>query len=343
MKRFREFLSKYGQGVLILIVTLLILKSGLGYISYEVFNLKRDVRDIYRIISGKADKRDEMPRLPSRVKFCGRTIFFDENQDLRERVEKEFYNYLGQPNLLIFYAKMKAKYFPLIEKKLRENDLPDDLKFIVMLESKFDPNAVSKKEAVGIWQLMAGTARALRLRVDTWVDERLDPIRSTEKILKLFKELYSRFDDWFLVLAAYNWNPKDVEELIKKQGERDYFKLIFNKETDRYNPQAIAIKIIFSNLEEYGICLSREDGYQFPEFEETTILVKNWLTVKEIARASGSYFREIKLLNPWIKNDRLPKGKYKIRLPDGKKEVFAMNFKGKIIKENRGGRMDGEM
>lgn len=334
MKRFREFLSKYGQGVLILIVTLLILKSGLGYISYEVFSLKRDVRDIYRIISGKADKRDETPRLPFSVEFCDRTIYFSENQDLRERVEKEFYNYLGQPNLLILYAKLAAKYFPIIERELRENDLPDDLKFITILETKLDHTAVSGKGATGIWQLIAATAKRLGLKINQWVDERLDPIRSTESVIKLFKELYSRFNDWFLVLAAYNWNPKGVEDSIKGQGERDYFKLIFNKETDRYDPQAIAIKIIFSDLETYGICLEKGDGYKFPEFEETTVLVKNWLTVKEIARASNSYFREIKLLNPWIKNDRLPKGKYKIRLPDGKKEVFAANFKGKIIKEN---------
>ncbi len=309
----------------------MVLKVGLLYLYHEVNVLNHEVGQMAEVTNfPKTKGSDSDQSFPTQIAFCGRVISFN-NPELRERVEQEFYSYLAGRELLILVAKRTGKYFPLIASKLAEANLPDDLKFIAVVESWLNPRAVSRKQAVGIWQLRRETARGLKLKVNRWVDERLDPALSTEAAIKLLQQLFERFNDWPLALAAYNWRPAEVSRSLETQAETDYFRLSLTDETERYLPRILAIKIIFSNPENYGVDLDQSDFYQAAAFDEVSIRINHWLRVREIAQAANSSYREIKVLNPWIKKDRLPPGKYRLHLPPSQKEVFSVNFKGLVI------------
>ncbi|CUQ66213.1 lytic transglycosylase domain-containing protein [Candidatus Nitrospira inopinata] len=254
-------------------------------------------------------------KLPEKMTFAGMPVPLD-NWQVRERIEYEFYQFLANEGESIILAKRTGRCFPPAEKQLADAGLPDDLKYMLLVESKCIAAAYSKAKASGPWQFIPSTGRRYSLKSDAVLDERRNLELSTEaavKYLSYLKDFHQ--NDWFLAMASYNAGEERVRKLLKEQRVSDYWKLHAPRETMRYVPRIIAAKEIYSQPEKY-LGLSKKDLYLPLEAETVTVNVKEpQRTLTSIAEEFGTYFLELKLLNPEFKKDVLPRGTYQIRVP----------------------------
>jgi membrane-bound lytic murein transglycosylase D len=255
-------------------------------------------------------------RLPDSLAFAGTTVPLAQ-WDVAERLEREFYLALSQPASVIFWLKRSARYFPYIEEQLQAAGLPEDLKYVAVVESALRPRAYSWAHASGIWQFIADTGRRYRLRVTTAWDERRDLERSTAAAIAYLKDLHRRFNDWPLALAAYNAGEGRVETALKRQGVADYYRLALPAETERYLFRILAAKLILEDPGHHGFQVPLEERYAPHPTDTVSVRIVGHLQVQELAAASGSFYREIKALNPAIMGDILPEGLYDVRIPRG--------------------------
>jgi len=254
-------------------------------------------------------------KLPDKLTFAGQTIPLDK-WHVRERIEFEFYQFLASQGESIILAKRTGRCFPPAEKQLAEAGLPDDLKYILLVESKCISAAYSKAKASGPWQFIPSTGRRYRLKSDAVRDERRNLEMSTEAAVKYLKYLKDfQQNDWFLAMASYNAGEERVRKLLKEQKITDYWKMHGPRETMRYVPRIIAAKEIYSQPEKY-LGLSKKDLYTPLETETIMVDVKeSRRPLTSIAEEFGTYFLELKMLNPEFKKDVLPRGTYQIRVP----------------------------
>lgn len=197
-------------------------------------------------------------------------------------------------------------YFPLFEQKLDNHDIPLEMKYLAIVESALNPKARSRVGATGLWQFMYGTGREMKLKIDSYVDERSDIIKSTEAACKYLNRLYSIYEDWDLALAAYNSGPGNVNKAIRRSGgHRNYWNLrsYLPRETAGYVPAFLATMYIFEYAEEHGI---RGKKAERNYFETDTIHVKSLITFNQIAELTGMDKEEIALLNPSYKLEAIP-------------------------------------
>ena len=254
-------------------------------------------------------------KLPDKITFAGMPVPL-ENWQVKERIEYEFYQFLEDQGESIVLAKRTGRCFPPVERQLAEAGLPDDLKYMLLVESKCISAAYSRAKASGPWQFIPSTGRRYRLKSDAVRDERRNLELSTEaavKYLKYLKDLQE--NDWFIAMASYNAGEKRVRKLLKEQKISDYWKMHGPRETMRYVPRIIAAKEIYSQPEKY-LGLTKEDLYTPLETETVTINVKeSKRALTAVAEEFGTYFLELKMLNPEFKKDFLPRGTYQIRVP----------------------------
>ena len=254
-------------------------------------------------------------KLPDKLTFAGQPVPLD-NWQVRERIEYEFYQFLEDQGESIILAKRTGRCFPPAERQLAEAGLPDDLKYMLLVESKCIAAAYSKAKASGPWQFIPSTGRRYRLKSDAVRDERRNLEMSTEAAVKYLKYLKDfQQNDWFIAMASYNAGEERVRKLLKEQKITDYWKMHGPRETMRYVPRIIAAKEIYSQPEKY-LGLSKKDLYIPLETETITVQVKeSQRTLTSIAEEFGTYFLELKMLNPEFKKDVLPHGSYQIRVP----------------------------
>lgn len=254
-------------------------------------------------------------KLPDKITFAGLPVPLD-NWQVRERIEYEFYQFLEDQGESIILAKRTGRCFPPAEKQLADTGLPDDLKYMLLVESKCISAAYSKAKASGPWQFIPSTGRRYRLKSDAVRDERRNLEMSTEaavKYLKYLKEYQN--NDWFLAMASYNAGEERIRKLLKAQNITDYWKMHGPRETMRYVPRIIAAKEIYSQPEKY-LGLTKNDLYTPLETETITVSVKeSQRALTSIAEEFGTYLLELKMLNPEFKKDMLPRGNYQIRVP----------------------------
>jgi membrane-bound lytic murein transglycosylase D len=219
-------------------------------------------------------------------------------------------------------------YFPLFEEHLDNYDIPLEMKYLAIVESALNPRARSKVGATGLWQFMYGTGKMYKLDVSSYVDERSDPIKSTEAACKYLSKLYDIFGDWDLALAAYNSGPGNVNKAIRRSGGyKNYWNIRRNlpRETAGYVPAFLATMYLFEYAEEHGIKAQKVDRTYF---ETDTIHVKSLITFDQISALVGVGVEELKVLNPSYKLNIIPyvKGKdYALRLPKTAMGKFVTN------------------
>ena len=254
-------------------------------------------------------------KLPDKLTFAGQPVPLD-NWQVRERIEYEFYQFLEDQGESIVLAKRTGRCFPPAERQLAEAGLPDDLKYMLLVESKCISAAYSKAKASGPWQFIPSTGRRYRLKSDAVRDERRNLEMSTEAAVKYLKYLKDfQQNDWFMAMASYNAGEERIRKLLKDQKITDYWKMHGPRETMRYVPRIIAAKEIYSQPEKY-LGLSKKDLYIPLETETITVNVKETQrALTSIAEEFGTYFLELKLLNPEFKKDFLPHGTYQIKVP----------------------------
>jgi membrane-bound lytic murein transglycosylase D len=199
----------------------------------------------------------------------------------------------------------RLTYFPLFEQKLKEHGLPDDLKYLSVVESALNATAVSRVGATGLWQFMPSTGSEYGLRSNSAVEDRSNPVKSTDAAMRYLKELYRQFDDWALALAAYNSGPTRVNSAIKRAGSRNFWNIMrfLPQETRNYVPAFIAATYICNYFPVHGI---RPYDPDLDEQMTNFINVYEGISFRDIADATGVSYTTIKTLNPGFKRDYVP-------------------------------------
>jgi membrane-bound lytic murein transglycosylase D len=222
--------------------------------------------------------------------------------------------------------RRKNIYFPLFEKYLAKYGLPDELKYLSIIESGLNPKAISRARAAGLWQFMAPTGRMYGLHADWYTDDRMDPEKSTDAACRYLRDLYNMFNDWELALASYNAGPGNVKKAIRRSGYKNTFWEIYPnlpRETRSYVPQFVAMIYTMNYLEEHNFIDAEHEAIM----PYDTLLVNKHLHLETLANLSGVCLDDIQKLNPSILRNALPDGskKYTIRIPATAKEVIETN------------------
>ena len=244
-----------------------------------------------------------------------------------ERVQS-FINYFAvrDRNYTREVIRRKNLYFPTFEKYLKKYGIPDQLKYLSIVESGLRPEARSRVGAEGLWQFMPSTGRMYGLGQSWYVDERRDPEKATEAACKYLKQLYNMFDDWELALAAYNTGPGNVRKAIRRSGYKKSFWGIYNylpRETRSYVPQFVAVLYTLEYAEEHNL-YSESPAYAW---ETDTVHVSQFVSLKALAKELNLCEDELRLLNPELKRLAIPEDakKYPLLIPADKSDFLAAN------------------
>lgn len=259
------------------------------------------------------------PDIPEDIHFAGEPVpLYDP--EVKERLERELkVNTYWQSQTLLF-LKRAPRFFELIEPILEKYNIPDDFKYLSLIESGF-MNVVSPAGAAGIWQFLEGTAKEYGLRIQSGVDERFHFEKSTEAAALYLQDAYHIFENWTLVAAAYNMGMGGVKGQLNRQRTNNYYDLYLNPETSRYVFRILAIKIIMENPENYGFYVDEEEAY--PSFNAKKVLVKNqkvdWYQFSEDFSISYKY---LKHYNPWIRSHTLENNRGDTFMVNIPKDIF---------------------
>jgi LysM repeat protein len=265
-------------------------------------------------------------RLPLKIDFAAQPVPV-ERREVWERLDQEFLLYIGRPGQIMLWLKRMGKYLPLIEQRLQEYGLPVDLKYLAVVESSLRPTATSSAGAGGLWQFIEGTGRRFDMDSNPFVDERMDADKATDGAMQYLQRLYGIFHDWPLALAGYNAGEQRVLDELQEQRVSNYYDLALPAETERFVYKIIAVKVILSNPERYGIAIDEQEYYQPPQIEPVTVRVNgNRLHLRTVAEAAGTHYAMIKYLNPQLRQRYLPRGVHQVYVPKGTATVFAQNF-----------------
>lgn len=240
--------------------------------------------------------------------------------------------------------RRKDLYFPLFEKYLAKYNMPDELKYLSIIESALNPRAISRASAVGLWQFMAPTGKYYGLHQDWYIDERMDPEKSTEAACKYLKDLYRMFGDWELALAAYNTGPGNVKKAIRRSGYKRTFWEIYSylpRETRSYVPQFVAITYAMNYVEEHNFL---DEGTEvLMPFD--TIHVSKYLHFETFAKLTNICLEDLQKLNPSVKHNALPDvtKEYVVQIPIVAKEALDMNRLAILDSASKVGKKEIEM
>lgn len=260
------------------------------------------------------------------AKLNAKTPFNVEYNTSLESVIKSFLT--RKRDLMERMLTVSQFYFPLFEQELDNKNIPLEMKYLSIVESALNPKARSRVGATGLWQFMYGTGKEMKLNINSYVDERSDPIKSTAAAANYLNRLHRIYDDWDLALAAYNSGPGNVNKAIRRSGgQRNYWNIRRNlpRETAGYVPAFQATMYIFEYAEEHGLKSKKADRAYF---ETDTIHVKSLITFDQISELAGIDKEELKVLNPQYKLDVIPfvEGRpHALRLPVHKMGKFVAN------------------
>jgi membrane-bound lytic murein transglycosylase D len=235
-------------------------------------------------------------------------------------------------------------YFPLFEKYLAEYNLPDELKYLAIIESGLNPRAISRARAVGLWQFMSATGRYFGLHIDWYIDERMDPEKSTRAACQYLKQLYGMFGDWELALAAYNSGPGNVKRAIRKAGYKKSFWDIYPyvpRETRSYVPQFIAITYTMNYLSEHNFIMDEQEAFPLSD----TLRIKKYLHLPTLAKLTETCMDDIIKLNPSIQHNALPdlSKPYTLHLPTYTLKALNINRSAILDSASSVGKKDLEL
>ncbi len=241
-----------------------------------------------------------------------------ENFDVRERLERELIVNSYRHSSTILNLKNSARYFPVIEKILKENGIPDDFKYVAVAESDFRNYASSTAGAKGIWQFMEGTAGDYGLEVRSEVDERLHLEKATRAACQYLKRYREQFGSWTLTAAAYNMGAAGLRNEMANQKFQSFYDLNLNEETNRYIFRVMALKEVMEKPEKYGFTIDSDELYNPLDNFAVVTVDSSIVNLGDFAKQFGISYRMLKLYNPWLKDWNLPnpKGKvYEIKIP----------------------------
>lgn len=253
--------------------------------------------------------------MPSSMTFAGEKVP-KMNIDIKERLDREFHvNTYWHSQTFLFY-KRSGRWFPIIEQILKQEGVPEDFKYLCLIESGLD-NVVSPSGASGFWQFMKKTGLDYGLEINEHVDERFQLEKATKAACEYLRAAKEQFGTWTLAAASYNMGRTGLNNRLIAQKVNSYYDLHLNNETSRYVMRIIAAKYILSEPYYYGFNLREKDIYQ-PYLIKKILVTQNILDLYNFASKNNTNYRTLKILNPWIKGSKLlvTKGEtYEISLP----------------------------
>jgi hypothetical protein len=257
--------------------------------------------------------------IPDDLEFSGEPMPLD-NPDIHERMDRELLvNTYWQSNALLMF-KRANKYFPIIEPILKKNGVPDDFKYLAVIESGLT-NAVSPAGARGVWQIMKATGRENGLEINSNVDERYNLEKATEVACKYLLEAKERFGTWTLAAASYNAGISGISRRLKEQNVTDYYDLLLGEETGRYMFRIVALKEILNHPDKYGFNFRYKDLYQhIPTYK---VAVDTAVTdFVKFSEQFGINYKILKIHNPWLREPHLNNKSHKEYFIDIPKEGY---------------------
>lgn len=269
-------------------------------------------------------------RIPKNLNFADEKVPITDFT-VREAVEKELIiNTYWQSQSLLLH-KRANRWFPVIEPILKRNNIPDDFKYIALIESQLT-NVVSAQGATGFWQLIEPTAKGYGMEITEEVDERYNVEKSTQAACKYFNEAYKQFNNWTLVAASYNLGMGGIQAQLDKQKVNSYYDLLLTDETARYVFRILAMKEIISRPKVYGFELRKKDLY--PVIPTKKITISTGISnLADFALTQGINYKILKLFNPWLRTNTLTnegQKKYTIEIPKNGVKIYDMdgNYEG---------------
>lgn len=257
--------------------------------------------------------------IPDLVEFCGATIPLSR-WDMRERFDRELNGFTYLHSTTLLYFKRANRYFPIIEPILKANGIPDDFKYLCLIESNLDQRALSPAKAAGLWQFMESTGKSYGLEITSQVDERYHIEKATEAACKYFKDAYRRYGDWVNVAASYNAGMGRISGNQGSQMVESAFDMLLVSETSRYVFRILAIKEVFSHPRKYGFTFKREDFY--PVIPVNYVMVDYSIPdLALFAKEQGIDYYQLKEFNPWLRETSLtvkPGKEYALAIPEAK-------------------------
>jgi len=264
------------------------------------------------------------PPVPEYVVFAGETIRFDR-ADLRERMDRELIAFTYSHNMSTLMIKRANSYFPQIEPILKRMGIPDDLKYLMVIESNLDPQAQSGAGAAGLWQFTQGTGRAYGLEVNTNIDERYNTYKATEAACKFLKEAYDKYGNWMTVAASYNGGQQGMDRRIEAQRQTNALDMWLVDETSRYMFRLLAVKMMFENPSLFGFSFKREDLYPYIPIKEQIKVTDTVEDLVDFAEKHGISYADLKRANLWLRESKLNDKShrtYYIDIPDVEAQYY---------------------
>lgn len=264
------------------------------------------------------------PKVPEYLVFAGDTVRFDR-ADLRERMDRELLSFCYMHSTSVLMIKRANRYFPQIEPLLRVSGVPDDLKYLMAIESNLDPKALSAAGAAGFWQFMKETAKGYGLHVDSEVDERYNIEKATLAACKYLKQAYAKYGDWMTVAASYNAGQAGITKRLADQHQESAMDLWLVEETSRYMFRILAAKMYFENPSAFGFTFTPEDLYPYIPVSEEVTVNGPIESLVDFAEKHGVSYMDLKNANLWLRDSKLVNKEhrtYLIAIPDVKAEKY---------------------
>lgn len=251
------------------------------------------------------DKHPQAPSVPKMIVFAGDTIRFDR-QDIYERMDRELISFTYMHTNSTLMLKRSKRIFAKVVPILRANGVPEDLKYLMAIESNFDPKALSSAGAAGLWQFTKSTAKEYGLEVSSEVDERYHIEKETVAACKYLLKAYDKYGDWMTVAASYNGGQNGISKRIENQRQRKAMDLWLVEETSRYMFRILAAKMFFEDPTSFGFYVREKDKYPVEPKPKETVSVSGTIeNLVDFAEEHGIRYATLKGANLWLRDSKL--------------------------------------
>lgn len=251
------------------------------------------------------DKHPQAPSVPKMIVFAGDTIRFDR-QDIYERMDRELISFTYMHTNSTLMLKRSERIFAKVVPILRANGVPEDLKYLMAIESNFDPKALSSAGAAGLWQFTKSTAKEYGLEVSSEVDERYHIEKETVAACKYLLKAYDKYGDWMTVAASYNGGQNGISKRIENQRQRKAMDLWLVEETSRYMFRILTAKMFFEDPTSFGFYVREKDKYPVEPKPKETVSVSGPIeNLVDFAEEHGIRYATLKGANLWLRDSKL--------------------------------------
>lgn len=251
------------------------------------------------------DKHPQAPSVPKMIVFAGDTIRFDR-QDIYERMDRELISFTYMHTNSTLMLKRSKRIFAKVVPILRANGVPEDLKYLMAIESNFDPKALSSAGAAGLWQFTKSTAKEYGLEVSSEVDERYHIEKETVAACKYLLKAYDKYGDWMTVAASYNGGQNGISKRIENQRQRKAMDLWLVEETSRYMFRILTAKMFFEDPTSFGFYVREKDKYPVEPKPKETVSVSGPIeNLVDFAEEHGIRYATLKGANLWLRDSKL--------------------------------------